>query len=125
MENQKFWQGTNFWFAALMFVFSFFGGTEDTAQVIVSAGVGLVAAAGAIRQFLPNLKFTGFKAALAAPNTWNYLSGVLVLLVPQAGELVPALREVYDALILGNWGLVISRGIAFLTILFYIFKKKA
>jgi hypothetical protein len=125
MENQKFWQGTNFWFAALMFVFSFFGGTEDLAQQIVSTAVGVIALFGAVRQFLPSLKFTGFKAALAAPNTWNYLSGVLVLLVPQAGELVPALREVYDALILGNWGLVISRGIAFLTILFYIFKKKA
>jgi len=125
MENQKFWQGTNFWFASLMLVLSFFGGTEDLAQQIISTAVGVVALFGAVRQFLPNLKFTGFKAALAAPNTWNYLSGVLVLLVPQAGELVPALREVYDALILGNWGLVISRGIALLTIAFYIFKKKA
>jgi len=124
MEQKKFWQGTNFWFAALMVVFSFFGGTEDLAQQIVSLGVGVVALFGAVRQFLPNAKFKGVKEVLGAANTWNYISGVVVLILPQAGELVPALRDLYDALILGNWGLVISRGVALLTIAFYLSKKK-
>ncbi len=122
--EKKFWQGTNFWFAALMVVFSFFGGTEGLAQQIVSLGVGVVALFGAVRQFLPNAKFKGFKDALGEVNTWNYIGGVLTLIVPQAGELVPALRDLYDALITGNWGLVITRGVALLTIAFYLFKKK-
>ena len=124
MEQKKFWQSTNFWFAALMVVFSFFGGTEGLAQQIVSLGVGVVALFGAVRQFLPNAKFKGFKDALGEVNTWNYIGGVLTLIVPQAGELVPALRDLYDALITGNWGLVITRGVALLTIAFYLFKKK-
>jgi len=53
-EQKKFWQGTNFWFAAIMVLFSFFGGTESLAQNAVSAGVGIVALIGSIRQFLPN-----------------------------------------------------------------------
>lgn len=122
--EKKFWQGTNFWFALLMFALSFFGGGEDLAQQVVSAVVGVVALFGAVRQFLPNAKFKGVKATLAEANTWNYIAGVVVLIVPQAGELVPALRELYDALILGNWGLVISRGVALLTMAFYLFRSK-
>lgn len=124
MEQKKFWQGTNFWFAALMVVFSFFGGTEGLAQQIVSLGVGVVSLFGTVRQFLPNAKSKGFKDVLGEVNTWNYISGVLTLIVPRAGELVPALRDLYDALIIGNWGLVITRGVALLTIAFYLFKKK-
>lgn len=120
----KFWEGTNFWFALLMVVLSFFGGGESTAQALVTAGFGVVAAIGAFRQFLVGAKWQGFKATLSEPNTWNYLAGVVLTIVPQATDLVPALQGVYDALIGGNWGLVISRGIALLTIIYYLFVKK-
>lgn len=125
-QPKKFWQGTNFYFALFMVGLSFFTGIggEGIAQQAVSLAVGAIALVGAFRQFLPTAKFKGWKQAFGEANTWNYLSGVLVLIVPQAGELIPALRELYDALILGNWGLVISRGIALLTIAFYLFKKK-
>lgn len=122
--TKPFWQGTNFYFAALMVVFSFFGGTENYAQQIVSTIVGVIALVGTTRQLLPSFKLQNWKEVLGKTNTWNYLSGVAVLILPQATEFIPALRDVYDAMILGNWGLVISRGIALLTIIFYLLKGK-
>lgn len=108
-----------------MFIGSFFGLQENTAQQVVMAVVGIIAAGGGVRQFLQTAKFGGFLETLKQPNTINYLIGVLTLVgIPQAGEIVPALKDVVDALVTGNWGLVITRGIALLTILFYIFKKK-
>lgn len=123
-KPQKFYEGTNFWFALLMVGLSFFGGGENTAQALVTAGVGVVAAIGVFRQFLVNAKWKGLKATLAEPNTWNYIGGVILTILPQATDLIPALHGVYDALITGNWGLVISRGIALLTIIYYLFVKK-
>ena len=120
----KFWEGTNFWFALIMVGLSFFGGGENVAQSLVTAGVGIVAAFGAFRQFLVGAKWQGFKQTLAEPNTWNYIAGIVLTILPQATDLVPALQGVYDALITGNWGLVISRGIALLTIVYYLFIKK-
>lgn len=120
----KFWEGTNFWFAFIMVILSFFGGGENTAQALVTAGFGVVAAVGVFRQFLVGAKWKGFAATLAEPNTWNYLAAIMLTIVPKATDLVPALQGVYDALIGGNWGLVISRGIALLTIIYYLFVKK-
>lgn len=123
-STQKFWEGTNFWFALIMVALSFFGGGESTAQALVTAGFGLVAGIGALRQFIVGAKWQGFGATLSEPNTWNYIAGVVLTILPQATDLVPALQGVYDALISGNWGLVISRGIALLTIMYYLFIKK-
>lgn len=123
-QPQKFYEGTNFWFALLMVILSFFGGGENVAQALVTAGFGVVAAIGVFRQFLVGAKWKGLKGTLAEPNTWNYIAGVVLTILPQATDLVPALHGVYDALITGNWGLVISRGIALLTIIYYLFVKK-
>lgn len=120
-----FWKGTNFWLAVLLFVGSFFGLKEGTAQTVVMSIVGLIGAVGAVRQFLQSAKFGGWKETLSQPNTWNYLASVVALIgLPQAGNLIPALHDLSDALISGNWGLVITRGITLLTIVFYIFVKK-
>jgi len=124
MENKKFWQGTNFWFAAIMFILSFVGGSEQLGMQIASVVVGIIGSAGTLRQFLPNAKFRGIKATLGEVNTWNYLTASSLLILPQAGELIPALRGLYDALIMSNWGLVITRGVTLLTIVFYLVKKK-
>ena len=123
MKIPNFLKGTNFYLALLMVVFSFFGGNEGLAQQLVSLGVGIVALIGAIRQFANTAKFQGFRNTLAQANTWNYISGVVLLILPQAGDLIPAVQDVYDALITGNWGLVISRGFALLTIIYYMVRK--
>lgn len=106
-----------------MIALSFFGGGEALGKQMAASAVGLISVGGLFRQFLQTAKFQGFKNTLAQGNTWNYLAGVFALVLPQAGELIPALRELYDALIMGSWGLVITRGIALLTIAFYMFKK--
>lgn len=120
-----FWKGTNFYLALLMFVGSFFAAPGDLATTVVMSIVGLVAAVGAVRQFLPSAKFVGWRSVLASANTWNYLTGLLTLVgIPAAGEIIPALQGLTDALVDGNWGLVITRGVALLTILFYLLKNK-
>lgn len=120
-----FWKGTNFWFAALMVVGSFWGLQEGTANAVIAVGVAAVGAFGLVRQFLSTAKFGGFKEALLQPNTLNYLVSALTLAgVPGAAELVPAFKQLAEALISGNWGLAITASISFITILFYIFKKK-
>jgi len=124
-EKKKFWQGTNFWLAAVIFGGSFIGAPESLSTQVVMSVVGVVAAAGAMRQFLPNLKFDSFKARLKDANTWNYLTGLVATVgIPALGDLIPPLHDLSDAFIAGNWGLVISRGMSFLTIAYFLFIKK-
>lgn len=121
----KFWQGTNFWLALLMFGGSFFAAPESVSTQVVMSIVGLIAAVGAVRQFLPNAKFSSIKERLADPNTWNYLAGLVATLgIPNIDQLIPPLHDLSDAFSSGNWGLVITRGITLLTMAFYLFVKK-
>lgn len=121
---KRFWEGTNFWFALIMVGLSFFGGGENVAQALVSAAVGLIGAFAVVREFIVNAKFKGWKETLGEVNVWNYLAAIVLTILPQATDLVPALQGVYDALISGNWGLVISRCIALFTIIYYLAVKK-
>lgn len=122
---KKFYQGTNFWLALLMFVGSFFGAPEALSTQVVMSIVGLIAAVGAVRQFLPNAKFSSIKDRLKDQNTWNYLTGLVVTLgIPNIDQLIPPLHDLSDAFISGNWGLVITRGVTLLTMAFYLLVKK-
>jgi len=124
-EKKKFWQGTNFWLASTILVGSFVGAPESLSTQVVMSVVGVVAAAGAVRQFLPNLKFDSIKDRLKDANTWNYLVGLVATIgIPGLGDLIPPLHDLSDAFIAGNWGLVISRGMSFLTIAYFLFIKK-
>lgn len=123
--KKKFWQGTNFWLATTIFAGSFFGAPEELSTQVVLSMVGLVASVGAVRQFLPNLKFDSVKERLKDANTWNYLTGVVATIgIPNIDQVIPPLHDLSDAFISGNWGLVVSRGVSFLTIVFYLFFKK-
>ena len=122
MKIPDFLKGTHFWIAALLFVISFFGGTEELATRVVMSIAGVISAFFAIRQFIQSAKFGGWKETLVQGNTLNYLAQVLVLLgVPNIDQLIPPLKELVDAFIQGNWGLAISKGVAFITIVFYLF----
>lgn len=124
-DTKKFWQGTNFWLAITIFIGSFFGAPESLSTQVVMSMVGLVAAVGAVRQFLPNAKFSSLKDRLKDANTWNYLAGLVATLgIPNIDQLIPPLHDLSDAFMAGNWGLVVSRGVSLLTIAFYLFIKK-
>lgn len=126
MKLPEFLKSTNFWFAALMVIFSLFGGGEDLANRVVMTVVGGIATAGAVRQFIQSAKFGGWMKTLVQGNTINYLFSALTLIgLPNLETAIPALKDFIGSIVEGNWGLAISRGVALLTILFYIFMGKA
>lgn len=116
--------GTNFWVNFLLLIGSLWGLNADTANTAVFAVFGLVAAAGAVRGAIVHAKFTGFKTWISSANTWSYLTGSLVMLVPAAEPLLPGLRGLSDALIEGNWSKILTAGLSLLTIVWYTFIKK-
>ena len=129
MANQQstpFWQGTNFWVAAIMIVISFFGGGDSLAQQVVMSVAGVIGAFFAVRQFVQTAKFGGWYQTLVQGNTLNYVAQVLLLVgIPNVDQLIPPLKDLIDAFVQGNWGLIISRFVSLATIIFYLFIKKA
>ena len=125
MKLPDFLKSTNFWFASFMVILSLFGGGEDLANQVVMAVVGTIAAFGAVRQFVQSAKFGGWKQTLIQGNTLNYLFSALTLVgLPSLETAIPALKDFISSIVDGNWGLAISRGVALLTILFYLFMNK-
>lgn len=121
-STKPFWLSTNFALAALTLLLSIFGGSMGLANQVVMAVVGLVAAFGAVRQFLPSAKFIGWRDVLTSGNTWSYLANVLVAVgLPNVDKLIPAFQELAAALIDSNWGRAISALITLVTMLWYIF----
>lgn len=122
MKIPDFLKGTNFWVSFLLFFISFFGGTEQLATQVVMSVAGFISALFAVRQFIQSAKFGGWKETLVQGNTLNYLAQVLVLVgIPNIDQIVPPLKELVDAFLQGNWGLAISKGVALVTIIFYLF----
>ena len=118
-------QSGNFLLALLILVGSFFGAPEALSTQVGMSIIALLASAGAIRQFLPSAKFDSIKARFADPNTWNYIAGLVATLgIPNLDQAVPALHDFVNAFSSGNWGLIVSRGVSLITILFYLFVKK-
>ena len=128
LKKTKIWealQGTHFWVAGLLFVISFFGGTEELATKVVMSIAGVFSAFFAVRQFIQSAKFGGWRETLVQGNTLNYLAQVLVLIgIPNIDQVIPPLKELVDAFLQGNWGLAISKGVALVTIIFYLFFSK-
>lgn len=117
--------GTNFWVNLLLLIGSAFGGLSgDTAGMIVAAVSGLIGAVFAVRNWVVNAKFNLGKSWIADPNNWAYLTAVVVALIPQAAELLPALRSLADALISGNWSAILTAGFSLLTMIYYTFIKR-
>lgn len=126
MENTiPFWKGTNFWVASIMVIISLFGGGDGIANTVVMSVSGVIAAFFAVRQFINSAKFGGWYKTLVQGNTLNYLAQVLILVgIPNVEQLVPPLKDLIDAFVQKNWGLVISRVVSLATIVFYLFVKK-
>jgi|JI10StandDraft_1071094.scaffolds.fasta_scaffold185485_4 hypothetical protein len=123
MQQKKFWQGTQFYFALLILIGSFWGMTEGTANAVIGAAVGLIGAVGTVRNFLKTASPQPFLPTLLSANGINYLTAVLVAISPALGDLVPPLKTLIEAIQAGNWGAIVSALVSLGTIIFYLVKK--
>lgn len=121
--NKKFYQGTQFWFALLILIGSFWGMTQDTATQVISAVVGLIGAVGTVRNFVKNAEPKPFLPTLLSANGINYLTAVLVAISPQLGDIVPPLKSLIEAIQAGNWGAIVSALVSLGTIIFYLVRN--
>lgn len=124
MENKKFWQGTQFYFALLILVGSFWGLQQDQATAIVSAGTGLVGAFGIVRNFLKVAQPQPFLPTLLSANGLNYLTALLVAISPALGDLVPPVQKLVEAIAAKNFGAIISALVSLGTIIYYIVRRQ-
>jgi len=123
--TQSPWTGTNIYANLLLLVGSLFGGiSQDTTGLIVGAGVGVVGAFFAVRNWIVTAKFTTGKAWIAEPNNWAYLTAFITGLLPQAGALIPPLKSLAEAIVSGNWGAIITGVVALISLAYYTFFQK-
>ena len=117
--------GTNFWVNIVLLIGSVFGGMSgDTATIIVSSILGVVAAAFAARNWFVKAHFSLDKSWVGDPNNWAYIGTIVGALIPAAGSLVPALKDLATALVAGNWPAIITAGLTMLSLLYYLVIKK-
>ncbi|MGL4640861.1 MAG: hypothetical protein ACRCVX_14150 [Shewanella sp.] len=119
---------TNFLVSAIVLVgsiFTWWNFSESQVTVAVTQLLGVVSFVALIRE---QIKATGLKVDLrkwlATANPLHYIGQILLAIgVSLPPELLPSLKTLVDALQTGNWGQVISAGLALITILYHIFRK--
>lgn len=121
----KFWQGTNFWVAAVLAIGGLWVGfPADDAKHSTELIVGALGGIFAIREKVKNLKID-WKSWLKSANTWNYLATVFVALIPTIPiDLFQQLRNILEAAMGGNWQGIIAGVFSLGTILYYWLKPK-
>ena len=124
--KKPFYLSTNFYLALLMLIGSFWALPIELGRELTLAFTAVIAAFGLFRQWLKTKpgRLPLREWLKKDANTWNYLAGVVLTILPFAGELVPALRDVVDAIINGQWNLLLTRLITLGTIAYYLFFKR-
>lgn len=118
-------KGTNFYLAAILFIGSWVGMTEELGTSIYMAFASLVGLFGAVRLWAKNdFHFKGKENLNRSANMWNYLGQMVIVLLPEAGNLVPAVADVIDAVLKKDTSVILSRGMALVVIIFYLIKPK-
>jgi hypothetical protein len=128
IENQekKFWQSSNFWIILMTGVIGgFFVGFPREAVSDGIAAIFVLIYSGAImRDAFSTMKFD-WKKAIGDKNWWNYLSGIVVSILPLIPvEVFQQLADIAQHAIGGNWQGVLVGVFGLLTILYHIFIKK-
>lgn len=118
---------SNFWTAVALAIAGFFVGfPEDAATNGVEYVVGIIGAVKAIREYF---KQYGVKPdiehAVNSSNFWNYISVIVVTLVPTIPvEMIDSVRDVAVNIIGQNWQGVLVGVFSLVTILYNVFWKK-
>lgn len=119
-STTKWWQGTNFWIAAIMAVFGFWSGLSNTdVSNVVGYVFGFIGAAGMIRE---RVKASGidWKAWIRSKNTWNYLFAALSAIVPNLpADAFTRLNEIAVSLLDKNYQGLIAGVFSLGTILYF------
>lgn len=115
----KWWDGTNFWVAALVFIGSLWGISHEEIAPAVSAVVGI---AGTVFAFRERIKSTvvNWGQWIKSANTWNYLVAVLAAVIPNVpAGLGDRLSDVVGAIAGKNWANLITALFSLGTVIFF------
>ena len=123
-QSKNWWESQGFFVALIALMGAFWGLSEDTATSVVTAVTGLISAGALVLQFFKTSKFQSFKDVLSNSNTWAYLVTVIGSFLPNAGEIVAALRGVSDAAFSKNLGAILTALFTFGVMLYNIVVKK-
>lgn len=126
MQNQldKSLLGTNFLTVAILLAASIVGGMqEELAGQIAVLISGIIGAFGSLRNWLKNVKLATGKSWIGDPNNWAYLSAVVMAVLPQFADFVPAIKDLANAIISGNWSSIITAGVSLLSLVYYLIIK--
>ena len=126
MENTKKWyQGTGFYVAAIMAIFGFFTGLQESdISSAVQLSFGLSGAVLAIRQ---KIKDSGidFKKWILNPNTMAYLGTAVTSLVPMIpAEIFEKLNEIIVAAVDKNYSALLAGVFSVASIVYFTFFGK-
>ena len=126
MQNQldKSLLGTNFLTVAILLAASIVGGMqEELAGQIAVLISGIIGAFGGLRNWFKGIKLTTGKSWIGDPNNWAYLSAVVLAVLPKFADFVPAVKDLANAIISGNWSSIITAGLSLLTMIYYLVIK--
>lgn len=116
--------GTNFWFALLMLGGSFISLSENLATQVSAFIVAGIAVVGGLRLFIKNeFKWVGKENLAKNANFYNYLSAILVVLLPGLEAIVPPLSQLIEAIIAKNYGTVFTQLVTIGTILWFLIRN--
>lgn len=126
MSNQleKSIFSTNFLAVLILLAASVVGGmAEDQATQIAGLLSGIVGAFAGVRNWLKTIKLTTAKSWIGDPNNWAYVTAVVSAAIPKFADFVPAIQDLANAIVSGNWGAIITAGVSLLTLVYYLVLK--
>ena len=120
MEQTKFWQGTNFWVAAIMALTGIsIGFSEAEVSSVVGWIFGGIGTAFAIREKVKSAQID-VKAWLTSKNTWNYVFAAIAAAVPNLpAGLGDKIGEIATAVAGKNWSALVTGVISLGTIIYF------
>lgn len=119
-QEIKWYQGHNFWVAALMAIFGLWSGVQESdISGVVSAVFGLIGGIGMLREKIKASNID-FRAWLQSRNTWNYISAAATAILPTIPlDLFARLNDLISSILGKNYQGIISAVIAIGVIIYY------